>query len=146
MNKKPIKNIFGWIEEITFRKSPIESFSDEDWGKWNSFMVHRFLSQNQNYIESVNFVQKQNPQDHKKIYAIYKELIPKARVWTKYVKNQKLRDYKSIPSFLSKYFECSIAEATDYVELLPREEITTILSKMGEDEKSIKKAMKEAKL
>jgi len=30
---KPIKNVWGWIDHITFLKTPIESFSDEDWDK-----------------------------------------------------------------------------------------------------------------
>lgn len=146
MGKKPIKNIFGWIEEITVHKSSVDSFSDEDWGKWDSYMTHRFLSQHQNYIEVVNLVQAQNPQNIKQIYSIYKEFIPRAKVWSKYIKNQNLKNYKNVSLLLSKYFECSIAEASEYIELLPRDEVISILSKMGEDEKSIKKAMKEAKL
>ena len=43
MNKREIKNIFGWLNEITVQKSPISSFSDKSWDNWNSYMVHRFI-------------------------------------------------------------------------------------------------------
>ena len=65
MNKREIKNIFGWLNEITVQKSPINSFSDKSWDNWNSYMVHRFLSMNRYYIDIVNYVQKMNPQSKK---------------------------------------------------------------------------------
>ena len=88
MNKREIKNIFGWLDEITVQKSPVDSFSNKSWDNWNSYMVHRFLSMNISYIDIVNFVQNINPQNKKEIYTIYREMIPKRKVWNKYIKNQ----------------------------------------------------------
>jgi len=69
-----IKNIFDWLTEITINKSPVDSFSDEDWKQWNSYMIHRFISMNQNYVEIANILQKFPPQNHKKIYLAIKIL------------------------------------------------------------------------
>ena len=102
---KEIKNVFGWLNEITVQKSSPDSFSDKSWDNWNSYMVHRFLSMNFKYLDIVNYVQKINPQNKKEIYTIYKQLIPKRKIWNKYIKNQNKQDYKELVKFVSKYFE-----------------------------------------
>ena len=96
MNKREIKNIFGWLNEITVQKSPINSFSYKSWDNWNSYMVHRFLSMNRYYIDIVNYVQKMNPQSKKEIYTIYKEMIPKKKLWLKYLKKESNTNTKKI--------------------------------------------------
>ena len=93
-SKKQIKNIFGWLEEITVNKSPLSSISDESWDTWNSYMVHRYVSMNQDYVDIANLVQKINPQNKKQIYSIYKEMIPKRKMWLKYIKNEAKKEQK----------------------------------------------------
>ena len=34
MAKKEIKNIWGWLEQITLIKSPVSSFSNKEWEEW----------------------------------------------------------------------------------------------------------------
>ena len=51
-------------------------------------MIHRYVSMNMDYIDIVNYVQKINPQNKKQIYTIYREMIPKKKVYLKYVKNE----------------------------------------------------------
>ena len=67
---KQVKTIFQWLNEITLYKSSPEEFSQESWDKWNSYMIHRYLSMDINYIDIVNYVQKVNPQSKKEIYTI----------------------------------------------------------------------------
>ena len=83
-----MKNIFDWLKQINYIKSPVESFTDKDWEVWNSYMIHRFISMNPNYIEIVNYVQDFPPQEKKMIYSIYKEFIPKNNKWNKYIKSK----------------------------------------------------------
>ena len=71
-----MKNVFDWLKEINTTKSDPDSFSEKDWEVWNSYMVHRFLSQNEDFLELVNEVQKISPQNKKEIYSIYREYIP----------------------------------------------------------------------
>jgi len=146
MTKKEVKNIFGWLNEITVQKSPLDSFSEKSWEIWNSYMVHRFLSMNFKYLDIVNYVQKINPQNKKEIYTIYKELIPRKKQWNKYIKNQNKQDYKELSEFVSKYFEVGKAEAFNYIPILGREGVDDILSKMGIEDKERKKLIKTSKL
>ena len=128
MNKREIKNIFGWLNEITVQKSPINSFSDKSWDNWNSYMVHRFLSMNRYYIDIVNYVQKMNPQSKKEIYTIYKEMIPKKKLWLKYLKKETRTNTKKLSEYIGK------------------EGIKNILSNIGIEEKESKKIIKESKI
>ena len=75
--------IWNWLEEITYKKSPINSFNEQDWESFNSYMIHRFISMNSDYIDIVNYVQEFPPQEKKMIYNIYKEFIPKNNKWNK---------------------------------------------------------------
>ena len=75
--------IFNWLNEITVKITPVSQFTQEDWDGWNSYMVHRFLSMNINYIDLVNIAQKFHPTDKIGLYNFYKEIIPKKKIWNK---------------------------------------------------------------
>ena len=146
MSKKEIKNIFGWLDEITVQKSPSESFSNKSWDNWNSYMVHRFLSMNKYYIDIVNYVQKMNPQSKKEIYTIYREMIPKKKLWLKYLKKESKTNTKKISEYIGEYMEVGLREANDYISILGKEGIKNILSSMGIEDKEVKKIIKESKI
>ena len=86
------KNLFDWLNEITVVKTHPENISEESWEKWNSYMIHRYVSMNIDYIDIVNYVQKINPQNKQQIYSIYREMIPKKKLWLKYIKNEKIKN------------------------------------------------------
>jgi hypothetical protein len=145
-SKKQIKNIFGWLEEITVNKSPLDIISDESWDTWNSYMVHRYISMNQDYIDIANLVQKINPQNKKQIYSIYKEMIPKRKMWLKYIKNEAKKEQKELEEYVAKYFDCSLGEAEHYIDILRGTGVKSILNEMGIDSKESDKLIKKAKL
>jgi hypothetical protein len=145
-SKKQIKNIFGWLEEITVNKSPLDIISDESWDTWNSYMVHRYVSMNQDYIDIANLVQKINPQNKKQIYSIYKEMIPKRKMWLKYIKNEAKKEQKELEEYVAKYFDCSLGEAEHYIDILRGTGVKSILNEMGIDSKESDKLIKKAKL
>ena len=145
-SKKQIKNIFGWLEEITVNKSPLLSISDESWDTWNSYMVHRYVSMNQDYVDIANLVQKINPQNKKQIYSIYKEMIPKRKMWLKYIKNEAKKEQKELEEYIAKYFDCSLGEAEHYIDILRSTGVREILNEMGVEPKESDKLIKKAKL
>ena len=145
-SKKQIKNIFGWLEEITVNKSPLSSISDESWDTWNSYMVHRYVSMNQDYVDIANLVQKINPQNKKQIYSIYKEMIPKRKMWLKYIKNEVKKEQKELEEYIAKYFDCSLGEAEHYIDILRGTGVREILNEMGVESKESDKLIKIAKL
>ena len=140
------KTIFDWLNEITITKTPPEKISEESWEKWNSYMIHRYLSMNMGYIEIVNYVQKINPQNKQQIYSIYREMIPKKKLWLKYIKNENKRNYQELAEYIAEYLSCSLGEADYYIDLLQNNGVRDILYRMGVDEEEADKLIKKAKL
>ena len=142
MTGKEIKNVFGWLNEITIQKSSPDSFSAKSWENWNSYMVHRFLSMNLKYLDIVNYVQKVNPQNKKEIYTIYKDLIPKGKQWNKYIKNQNKKDNKELAKIIANKLSIGSDEASSYIPILGKDGITEVLSDLGYEKKELKKLIK----
>jgi len=134
--------LFEWLNEITVTKTPAENFSEESWDKFNSYMVHRYLSMYIGYIDIVNYVQKINPTNKKQIYSIYREMIPKQKVWLKYIKSKTPKKNDELVNYIAKYFECSLGEADHYIDILRENGVRSILWEMGIDEKEQNKLVK----
>ena len=137
-----MNSIFDWLKEINSTKSHPDSFTNQDWDVWNSYMVHRFLSMNPDYIELVNEIQVLPPTNKKQIYSIYREYIPKNNKWSKYVKSNIKEPDKDLTLQLKKYFNVSVREVKDYLKILDKKQVQNILSKQGLEEKEIKKLLK----
>ena len=137
-----MNNIFDWLKEINSTKSHPDSFTNQDWDVWNSYMVHRFLSMNSDYIELVNEIQVLPPTNKKQIYSIYREYIPKNNKWSKYVKSNIKEPDKDLTLQLKKYFNVSVREVKDYLKILDKKQVQSILVKQGLEEKEIKKLLK----
>jgi len=134
--------VFDWLNEITVKKTPSNNFTQQDWDDWNSYMVHRFLSMNMSYIDIVNFVQNINPQNKKEIYTIYREMIPKRKIWNKYIKNQNKKDSKELAKIIANKLSIGSDEASSYIPILGKDGITEILGDLGFEKKEIKKLIK----
>ena len=137
-----MKNIFDWLKAINTTKPPVESFNDKDWEAFNSYMIHRFLSMNRDFLEIVNFVQDYPPQEKKAIYSIYKEYIPKNNKWNKYIKSTIKQPNKDLVDYIKDYYKCSSKESKEYIYLLDKPNISRILSNIGLEKKEITKLIK----
>ena len=137
-----MNNIFGWLKEINSTKSHPDSFTEQDWDVWNSYMVHRFLSMNIDFLPLVNEVQKLTPTNKKEIYSIYREYIPKNNKWSKYIKSKVKQRNSELIDYLVGYFNISRREVKEYLNLLGDKEVTKILSQLGVEGKEIKKLLK----
>lgn len=137
--------IFDWLKEITGTKKPWSSFSEEDQKQFNSYLVHRYISMYEPYIEVANFAQLLPQNDKEKIYQFYCSMIPKNNIWLKYVKGSKKKPNEKILKYIADYYTISMGEAEDYIPILRKEGIEYILNRSGVDEKETKKLLKEIK-
>lgn len=97
---------------------------------------------NINYIELTNYVQT-IPYDNKiQTYNIYREMIPKKKVFLKYLKSKKKTHNPQLVEILSEYFQCGKFTAARYLEVLRKKETLKILQSMGIEEKESKKLLK----
>ena len=136
--------IFQWLNEITTHKTPVHEISGESWNKFNSYMIHRYVSMDMNYIDIVTYIQKINPQNKQQIYSIYREMIPKKKVYLKYIKNENKRNYQELAEYIAEYLECSLGEADEYIDILQEHGVRGILWKMGVEEDETEKLIKKA--
>jgi hypothetical protein len=134
--------IFDWLNQITYDKQPWNSFTEEDKKSFEPYMIHRFLSMNPEYIEFVNLVQTFPYTDKEKIYNIYLYMIPKKKMFLKYIKSSAKKRQEKLLGYVASYYECSLGEANEYVDILRENGVKDILNKMGVDEKEQKKLLK----
>jgi|21_taG_2_1085346.scaffolds.fasta_scaffold00045_47 hypothetical protein len=142
------KSIIEHINNITVNKLPADNYSESDWKSWSSFMVSRWLSMNSGLLELVNEVQSLNLTDKKQLYKLYSNILPKKKMFSKYIKAKKTDKYHpELITYLSKHFEVGKTEIKSYLSLLFREKrgilyIENILKTYGVDNKQIKKLIK----
>jgi hypothetical protein len=142
MPKKQIKDLWGWLNEITLYKTPIEEISEESWEKWNSYMIHRYVSMDIRYIELVNYIQTIPYDNKKQLYNIYREMIPKAKTFFKYLKTNRKKKNTEVIEYIAQYFQCSLGEAEEYLDILREVGARRVLYDMGVSDKEADKLLK----
>ena len=94
------------------------------------------------FIEIVNYFQKYSIGQLKprEVYKWYCDILPKGKRFNKYIKGKKSKKYEDwLIKLLSNYYKCSKLQVTEYLELIDKQELKTILEMYGTDKKQIKK-------
>ena len=137
--------IFQWLDQILVHKNPWDSFEESDKKTFNAFIINRWLSMDNSFIEIVNFFQKYSIGllDPKDTYKWYCEIFPKGKRFNKYIKGKKQVKYDNeLLDITCKHFEASKNECIDYIELMNKEQLTSLLELFGKNSKEIKKLLK----
>jgi len=134
--------LFDWLSELTGKKRDWDSFSDKERESFNPYMVNRFLSMHQPFIELVNYVQTIPYTDKKKYYTVYKELLPKQNVWLKYIKSKMKQPTVELVSAIAEIMQCSRREAANAVVTLDNNILEETLYKAGYQDKEVAKMFK----
>jgi hypothetical protein len=136
-------SIFDFVKSIIDTKQPWDTFHQEHRKQFNPYMVHRFLSMNPKYLDIVNYVQGLNIQDSKKLYEVYCFMIPQSKnTYSTYIKSNTKKASPEVTQYVAEYFECSLKEAEEYINLTDKKWLENILTAKGTDEKQIKKLIK----
>ena len=134
-------NIFDWLNEISYKKSPWSSFSEDDKDNFNSYMINRFVSMKSNYNDLVNLIQKYTiPKSV--LYNYYCKTIPKSRTFFRYIKPKKSNINKDLLNILSKHLQLSKREIKDNYNLIGKDFKIELLTNLNIDNKQIKKLLK----
>lgn len=120
------KTLFDHINQITKNSDSnyYDNLSDEDKKTYSVYMVHRFLSMNEDWIENVNEIQKYSQQlKQSGTHKVYNEIIPKSKTYLKYVKSTNTKKYnKAILDILTKYYELGEAQVKQYYDIFTKSE------------------------
>lgn len=138
-------NVFDWIKQVTYIKDPWSSFSDEDKATFNPYMLHRFLSMHEPYIELANYLQQFWQLTHEQLYLIYCSYLPENKIFAKYIKSTTPKANNDLVAILADHYKVSTREARTYINMLSEDTIKNVLSSRGIDDDEIKKLFKNEK-
>ena len=133
--------IIDWINQVLVHKKPWDSFIESDQKTFNSFIINRWLSMDNEFIEIVNYFQKYaiGTLEPREVYKWYCDMLPKGKRFNKYIKGKRDKKYdKELINMLTNHFECSKLEAKENLSLISKEEVEELLKKYGTDPKKIK--------
>jgi hypothetical protein len=139
------KTIFEHLSGIKEKKVSWNSLSDMDKKTFSPFIINRWLSMNLDLLPIVNILQKYTIGllSARDVYKVYFDFLPKKKTFDKYVKGKGSGKYnKEMLSYLSQWYGVSKREVIDYLDILSKDDIVTILMKYGLTEKESKKLLK----
>ena len=137
--------IVEWINQILVHKTPWQNFDESEYKTFSPFIVNRWLSMDNDFIEIVNFFQKYSigMLEPKDTYKWYCDILPKGKRFNRYIKGKKQVKYDiELVELVCKYFEISKKECIEYIELMGREQLKSLLELYGKESKQIKKLLK----
>jgi len=136
-------NVFDWIKQVTYIKDPWSTFSDEDKVTFNPYMLHRFLSMHEPYIELANYLQQFWQLSHDQIYLIYCNYLPEQKIFAKYIKSTMPKANFELLEILANHFKVSTREVKQYLHILNEDQVSSILSSRGISDEEIKRLLNE---
>lgn len=144
------KSLFDHLNGITSLKTKWENLSEADRKTFSVYMTNRFLSMNSGLTELVNELQKYtiNVLSPREVYKLYLDILPKEKMFFKYIKGDKEEKYPDkLVDLISKYYQCSNKEAVEYLDILTSQDdlkaqLKSLLQGYGLDDKEIKKLIK----
>ena len=137
--------IIDWMNQLLVHKKPWDEFSKDEQKRFSPFIINRWLSMDNEFIEIVNVFQKYSigTLEPREVYKWYRSVLPSGKRFNKYIKGKRDKKYdKELVNIISNHFECSKLQTKEYLGLISKEELKEILEKYGKDKKTIKRLCK----
>ena len=137
--------IIDWMNQLLVHKKKWDDFTEDEQKKFSPFIINRWLSMDNEFIEIVNLFQKYaiGTLESREVYKWYCDVLPRGKRFNKYIKGRKSKKYDDFAiKLLCKYFECSKLQVIEYFDLINKEELKQILEMYAIDEKQIRKVIK----
>ena len=124
-------NPFEHVKNLHTKKRTWEDFNDEEKKSFNVFIINKTLSFNPNYLGIVNMVQNFTGLNQvispKEVFNIYFNLLPNKFRFYKWIKGAKSKKDKEKAEYLAMHFKVSTREAYDYLNILDKKTVKTII-------------------
>ena len=137
--------LFDHLANITWKKKPWSELTESDQKSFTPYLINRWLSMNPDYIEIVDMFQQYTigPLNKKHVYQLYFDFLPKQKTFNKYIKGKKQDKYnKDLVKMIADHYQVARIEAEEYIGLLGKDNLISILKKYGKSEKEIKGLLK----
>ena len=137
--------IIDWMNQLLVHKKHWNEFTEDEQKKFSPFIINRWLSMDEEFVEVVNYFQKYaiGTLEPREVYKWYCNILPKGKRFNKYIKGKRDKKYdKELLDLIRNHFECSKLQTKEYFELISKEELKEILENYGLDKKKIKRLCK----
>lgn len=128
---------FDWFNQVTQKTG-----TDVDLSDWNTFMVNRIASMNKRTVWIADEMNKNTGLTSQQVFDFYYNMMPKGKVYNKYIKSSKGDEVLDI---IQQVYKISAGEARSYVDLLTDEDIAHLRDYLftgGVEQKKSSKATK----
>ena len=124
-------NPFDHIKNLHTKKRTWDDFNDEEKKSFTVFIINKGLSMNPSYLGIVNMVQNftglNQILSQKEVFNLYFNLLPTKFRFYKWIKGEKTKKDKEKAEYLATHFKVSIREAYDYLQILDRKTVKSII-------------------
>ena len=124
-------NPFEHVKNLHTKQRRWEDFNDEEKKSFNVFIINKTLSFNPDYLSIVNMVQNYTGLNQilsqKEVFNLYFNLLPNKFRFYKWIKGEKTKKDKDKAEYLAIHFKVSIREAYDYLNILDKKTIKSII-------------------
>ena len=144
-NSSPKMTPFDYLKLVHNKKAKWGDLNEEEQKSWNTFIINRALSFNSDYIDIVNNIQPHTggQLSPAEIFKYYQDILPSNFRFKKWIKGKKEKKYNpQLLVLLSGYFECSCKQAEDYLNVMNKKDLKSLLNSIGLQENEIKKLIK----
>lgn len=130
--KEKAKNyLFDILKDIKLYKKGNLLDSHEYEKAFDKFMVMRFLSMNDDICEIINYVNDiQDVLSKKQLYKLLIDIVPITKTYDPYIKSDKDEIEDGVKQ-VAEYYECSIKDACEYVDVMGVDWLASLKSKFG---------------
>ena len=133
---------FDFLKLVHNKSIKWEEFNEDEQKAYNTFIINKALSFNSNYLDVVNKIQQFTPTSKESFKYLQSMTNNKFR-YNKWIKGGKSTKFNpNLIETISAYLECSRKQAEEYLGILEKKEIKTMLKHIGIQESEIKKLMK----
>ncbi len=134
--------MFKLLDYLTIYKRSWADLSDSEQKIFDVFMVHRVLSMHPDLIDIVGHLNKYYNIPKENVYTIWLNLLPKEKLYIKYIKKEASKINLELVSILAKQLKISTREVKEYLGIIETKELQKLLWGLGYDAKQIKKLLK----
>lgn len=135
-----VKGLFDHLNHIREKQDPkyFVNLSDADRKSWSNYMICRLLSMQPENIELINEIQKYQHLPPEYFYQLCITVVPLGRAYYPYIKSKKESEYtKELIDIMRRHFSESKRNVLEYLGLLSKKEIRSIVEMYGYNEKEV---------
>ena len=133
---------FDFLKLVHNKQIKWEDLNEDEHKAYNTFIINKALSFNSAYLDIVNKIQHYTPRP-KESFKYFQSMTDNKFKFQKWIKGKKIKTFSpQLIGLLSGYFECSCKQVEEYLTILNKTELKSLLKHIGLQDNEIKNLLK----